>query len=196
MPKTIKIVAFLAILNLIVFGACFYLFANIKNIDKAVSARLTQTESAVKKDESLRSIKNLMNDTKKEREQIAGFFVQPNGTVDFIEAVESLGGMTGVKIEIDSVGVEALKNKTASSAESFRLSLKTEGSWSNTMRLLSLLENMPYKISFEKVNLGKISGGSGTNSGGEQAPSYWRGTFSFTVLKIKNLPEETSAKSD
>ena len=72
MSKTIKIIAMAAILNLIVFGACFYLFMNIKKVDKVVSERLIQIESEIKKDESIRSIKNLMNDTKKEREQIAG----------------------------------------------------------------------------------------------------------------------------
>lgn len=192
MSKTIKIIAVAAILNLIVFAACFYLFTNIKKIDKVVSEHLTQIESEVKKNESLRSIKNLMNDTKKEREQIASLFVQPNGTVDFIETVEFLGRVAGIKLEIESVGVDALKGKTGSSTESFRLSFKTEGSWSGTMRLLSLLENMPYKISFENINLGKVSGGSKSSDSKEQASSYWNGNFSFSVLKIKNPPEKAA----
>lgn len=192
MPKTIKIIAIATTLNLIVFGACFYLFMNIKKIDKVVSEQLTQIESEVKKDESLRSIKNLMNDTKEEREQIAGLFVQPNGTVDFIEEVESLGRVAGVKLEVESVGIGALKDKTGSSTESFRLFFKTEGSWGGTMHLLSLLENMPYKISFENVRLGKVSGGSSSESGKGITPSYWSGNFSFSVLKIKNPLEETA----
>lgn len=192
MPKTIKIIAIAATLNLIVFGACFYLFRNIKNVDKVVSEQLAQIESEVKKDESLRSIKNLMNDTKKEREQVAEFFVQPNGTVDFIETLESLGRIAGVKLEIESVGVGALKGKTGSSTESFRLSFKTEGSWVGTMHILSLLENMPYKISFESVRFGKVSGGSSSEDGKGVNPSYWSGNFSFSVLKIKNPAEKTN----
>lgn len=195
MSNAIKNIVFLVILNLIVFGASFYLFASIKNIDKNVSARLIQIESAADTEESLRSIKNLMNDTKKEREQIAGFFVQPNGTVDFIETVESLGGIAGIKLETESVGVEALKNKTASSTELFRLSLRTEGSWGGTMHLLSLLENMPYKISFESVKLEKISAGSISSREKEDVSSYWSGAFIFGVLKIKN-PPEAAAKTD
>lgn len=195
MSNAIKNIVFLVILNLIVFGASFYLFASIKSIDKNVSARLIQIESAADTEESLRSIKNLMNDTKKEREQIAGFFVQPNGTVDFIETVESLGRIAGIKLETESVGVEALKNKTVSSTELFRLSLRTEGSWGDTIRLLSLLENIPYKISFESVKLEKISVGSDSDREKKSAYSYWSGAFSFGVLKIKNQPE-AAAKTD
>lgn len=191
MSKTIKIIIFLSILNSIVFGSCFYLFMNINNVDKEVSLRLNQIESEVKKDESLRSIKNLMNDTKEDRGQIERLFVQPNGTVDFIETVELLGRTADVKIEVESVGVSAFKNKTASSTtELFNLSFKTEGSWQNTMHLLSLLDNMPYKISFENVNLSKISGSSGSDKNKEENPSYWNGSFNFTVLKIKNSKEK------
>jgi len=193
MLKTKKITLALAALNLAAYGACFYLFVEIKNIDKVVSDRFIQIESEVKRNESVRSVKNLMNDTKKEREQITQLFIQPNGTVDFIETVESLGRMAGVKLEIESVGVEALKNKTASSTESFRISLKIEGSWGNAMHLLSLLETMPHKISFDGINLEKISRGLSSDSGKGQAASYWNGVFSFNVLKIKN-PSETAAK--
>ena len=193
MLKTKKITLALAALNLAAYGACFYLFVEIKNIDKVVSDRFIQIESEVKRNESVRSVKNLMNDTKKEREQITQLFIQPNGTVDFIETVESLGRMAGVKLEIESVGVESLKNKTASSTELFRISLKIEGSWGNAMRLLSLLETMPYKISFDGINLEKISRGLSSDGGKGQEASYWNGVFSFNVLKIKS-PSETAAK--
>ena len=193
MLKPKKITLALAALNLAAYGACFYLFVEIKNIDKVVSDRFIQIESEVKRNESVRSVKNLMNDTKKEREQITQLFIQPNGTVDFIETVESLGRMAGVKLEIESVGVESLKNKTASSTELFRISLKIEGSWGNAMRLLSLLETMPYKISFDGINLEKISRGLSSDGGKGQEASYWNGVFSFNVLKIKS-PSETAAK--
>lgn len=191
MSKTIKTIAILSAFNLIIFSLCFYLFSDIKKIDKEVSLRLTQIESEAKLDESLRSIKLVMNETKKERDQIALIFLQPNGTVDFIEKVESLGRVAGVKLEIESVGIDNPKNKTAtaSSTELFRISLKTKGSWVDTMHLLSLLENMPHKLSFESVRLSKVSGESSLDGGKEQTQFYWGGNFSFSALKIKNPPE-------
>lgn len=179
----------LIVLNLIVFGAFFYLFTNIKKMDKVVSEQFLQIESEVKKDKSLRSIKNLMNDTKKEREQIARFFVGSNGTVDFIEEVESLGKIAGVKLVTESVGVDAIKDNAAIGTESFRLSIKTEGPWSGIIHLLSLLENMSYKISFGNANLNKISDGSDSAKNKNKTSPYWKGDFTFSVLKMKNPPE-------
>ncbi|MBM2817593.1 MAG: seg [Parcubacteria group bacterium] len=186
MSKTKKLTIALSVINLIVLGVCFYLFANIKKTDKEVSSRLIQIESEVKREELFRSIKTLMGDTKKEREQIASLFVQPKAEVDFIEAVESLGRTAEVKLEIESVGVETMKGKTSSSTELFRLSAKTEGSWRGIIHLLALLENMPFSISFENLNLGKISGGSNSKDKKQEPSSYWSGNFTFSVLKIKN----------
>ena len=185
MSKTKKLTITLIIISLIALGACFYLFTNIKKTDKEVSLLAVQIESWVKREESLRSIKSLMEDTKKEREQLANLFVQSKGEVDFIEAVESLGRTVGVNLEIESVGVETMKGKTSSSTELFRLSAKTEGSWSGIINLLTLLENMPFSISFENLNLRKISGGSNSKDSKQEPSSYWSGNFTFSVLKIK-----------
>lgn len=183
MPKTIKNIIILSTLNLVFFSLCLYFLIDIKKIDKTVSSRLTQIESEIRLDEALRSIKIMMNETKKEREQITLILVQPDSTVDFIESVESFGRVAGVKLEIESVGVDNVKDKKASTTESLSLSLKTEGSWSNIIHLLSLLENMPHKISFDNVRLGKVSEESSSNT------SYWDGNFSFSVLKMKNFSE-------
>lgn len=195
MSKTIKNIVTLSFMNLVIFGLCFYLFSYIKKTDETVSSRLAQIESGVKTEEVLRSLKVLMDDTKKERDQIALIFVQPNGTVDFIETVESMGRIAGIKLEVESVGVNALKEKMSSSTELFRISLKTQGSWENTMHLLSLLESMPHKILFENVRLGKVFGGSDPEDTKGQTTSYWSGNFSFSALKIKN-PQEKSVKTN
>lgn len=193
MLKTKEIIIVLAILNLAVFGSYFYLFAKVKRMDETVSARLIQVESEAKRDGQLRSIKSLMNDTKKEREQIINFFVGPAGSVDFIETVEFLGRVADVNLEVQSVGIDTLKNKISSSTEPFRLSLKTEGSWSNTIHLLNLLESMPFKVSFDNISLEKISEASDPVKNKEKSSIYWIGSFGFSVLKIKNLSQDSAS---
>lgn len=190
MLKTKKIILVLIFLNLIAYGFCFYLFTEIKNIERAASESGTKIEFNIKKNTSLRSVKNIMNDTKKEREQLSRLFIQPDGTIDFIETVESFGKIAGVKIEIESVNIEFLKNKKASSTEKFKISLKTEGEWSNTIHFLSILETAPYQISFDDIKLDKISTESIPDSKEEKGASYWRGGFVFGVLKMKNLEED------
>lgn len=188
MSKAKKIIIILSILSVIVVLSYLYLFTNIKRMDKTVSDRMAKIEYEFEKERQLQSIRNLMNDTKSEFGQIANFFIQPAGSVEFIELVESLAKIAGIKTEIESVGIDIAKNKTSSSTESFRVSLKTEGSWANSMHLLGLLESVPYKLAFDSINLQKMEDGNGSSVNKEKNSAYWTGNFIFRVLKIKNSP--------
>lgn len=175
---------------MIAYGFCFYLFTKVKNTEKTASENLAQIEFDFKKNKSLTSVKNLMKDTKKEREQLSRFFVEPNGAVDFIESIESFVKITGVKTEIETVSVEFLKNKKTSNFEKFRISLKTEGSWNDTIHFLNLLETLPYQTSFDNIKLDQVSNESSYGDKENKERFYWRGAFGFSVLKMKNLQEE------
>lgn len=188
MSKAKKIIIILSILSVTVVALYIYLFTNIKRMDKTVSDRMAKIEYEFEKERQLQSIRNLTNDTKSEFGQIANFFIQPAGSVEFIELVESLANIAGIKIEIESVGIDIAKNKTSSSTESFRVSLKTEGSWANSMYLLSLLESVPYKLTFDSINLQKMEDGNVSSVNKEKNSAYWTGNFIFRVLKIKNSP--------
>lgn len=189
MPTAKKNIIILSILSVAVVILCVYLFTDIKRMDKTVSDRMIGIESELEKEKQLQSIRNLMNDTKSELGQIANFFIQPAGSVEFIELVESLAKIASIKMEIESVGIDAAKNKTSSSTESFRVSLKTEGSWANNMHLLGLLESVPYKLAFDSINLQKVKDGNGSSIDKEKNSVYWTGNFIFRVLKIKNSPQ-------
>jgi hypothetical protein len=193
MRETKKNIAVLAILNIIIFGLFFYLFISIRQSDEDVSTKLVQIKRWIDRDERLQSVKNLMSETKDQREKIAKIFVQADGSVDFIETVESLGKAAGVKVEIGSVGIDASRNKIGSSTESFRFSVKTEGGWANVIHLLGLLESMPFKVSFDNVALSKISISEEPslvkNKDKPQDASNWSGNFDFSVLKVKSLPQ-------
>ncbi|MEK7150548.1 MAG: hypothetical protein AAB688_01365 [Patescibacteria group bacterium] len=187
--KTKKIITILAILNATVLAFYFYLFSSIDRMDTTTSEKVTEIESGLEKERQLRSIKNLMIDTKSELGEVANFFIQPTSSVDFIEQVESLGEIAQVNTEIESVGIDSVKNKTSSSTESFKISLKTKGLWTNSIHLLILLESMPYHVSFDSINLQKVSEGAESAANKGKDPVYWVGNFVFSVLKIKTPPQ-------
>ena len=186
MKETQKKIIILLILNLIVFGLYFYLYLNTKQIDKEVFMKLSQIKLEINRDERLQSLKDLLGKTKDQRDKISNIFVRSDGSVEFIEMIESLGRTAGVKLEIESVGVDAFKNKIASSTEYFRLSVKSEGSWINVMHLLTLLEEMPFKVLIDNVSLSKTSAESPAAKDRKQIDSIWNGNFGFAALKAKN----------
>lgn len=153
-----------------------------------ISSKSLQIKLETRKEERLRSVKILMDETKSQRDKVVNLFVQPDGSVGFMEMVESLGGTAGVKLSIESVGINASKTKIGSSTESFRLSVKAEGVWANIVHLLSMLENLPFKVSFDNVVLNRTSEESNvaTSKTKEKSLSRWNGSFDFSVLKIKS----------
>ena len=71
--KTKKIITILAILNATVLAFYFYLFSSIDRMDTTTSEKVTEIESGLEKERQLRSIKNLMIDTKSELGEVANF---------------------------------------------------------------------------------------------------------------------------
>lgn len=183
-----KKIAILVTLNLIVFGLYFYLFINIRQVNTDISSKMAQIKREMLKKEQLQSVKNLADETKSQRDKIAHLFVQRDDSIGFMEMVELLGKTAGVKLSIESAGIEALNNKTGSSTESLRLSVRAEGVWSDTLHLFKMLESAPFKISFDKVVLSRVLEASvgAPSKIKEKSLPQWNSNFSFSVLKIKN----------
>ncbi len=186
-----KNIAILIILNLAIFGLYYYLLVDIRRSNIDTSSKLAQINLETMKKEQLQSVKILMDETKIQRDKVANLFVQQDGSVGFIEMVESLGGTTGVKLNIESVGIGVSKAKIGSSTESIQLVVKTEGAWADVMHLLSMLESLPFKVSFDSVVLNKLSEASSPTPSmtAKKSLSYWNGSFGFSVLKIKNTSQ-------
>lgn len=191
MRKIRKNIVILFILNLIVFGLYYYLLMDTKRIDVDTSSKLNQINLDALKREQLQSVKNLLDETKTQRNKISNLFIQADGSVEFIEMIESLSKTASTKLIIESVGIDTQKTKIGSSTESIRLALKTEGLWINVVHFLNILENLPFKISFDTVVLDRNSEvlSSTSSKTKEKSPSYWKGSFSFSVLKIKNVSQ-------
>lgn len=191
MRKIRKNIAILFALNLVVFGLYYYLLTNMRRTGIDVSSKLTQINLEALKKEQLQSIKILLDETKIQRSKVNNLFVQIDGSVGFIEKVESLSKTAGVKLIIESVGIDTLKTEIGSGTEFIRLAVRTEGLWVNVVHLLNILENLPFKVSFDTVVLNRISEAPSLTPSKtkEKSPIYWNGSFGFSVLKIKNVSQ-------
>jgi hypothetical protein len=127
------------------------------------------------KEERLRSVKEIVVDVAPQRDEIDSYFVGKDSIVSFIKIVEDLGNLSGVSLEIDSVGVSGLEigdGVNSEILEQLNLDFTTQGSWQNTFHLIALLESLPYKVSFEELSL-------------EEKVDSWNGVFGLKVVKFK-----------
>lgn len=119
----------------------------------------------------------LLADTKTKRGMLQAYFVAPQGTVDFINFVESIGKTSGVTLEIENLGEVGKESNDFS--EILTIETTITGSFRGVFYFLSLLENAPYQIEILAANIER------QGEDPKEKNQTWQGRITFHVLKIK-----------
>jgi hypothetical protein len=165
----------LLLLNLGALAGYYLIFHNIKSKNNTISALENDIEFQLGKEKELLSITKLVHDTEADRKKIREYFVPKEGLVSLIETVEGFGGISGTVLTVDAVSlqeIEKMPNK-----ESVRFDMSIEGTWTGIMYVVSLIENLPYGVTIERVGLNRTTE--------EGKPVSWRATLSAVILKDK-----------
>jgi len=118
----------------------------------------------------LKIFENYIADTKNERFLIEKTFINRDELVTFIEDLEGVGRDSGVDVRVESANLAASPKDAGPS-----LHLEARGNFSSVFKYSLLLENLPYEIVFEKIDIDKV--------GGEDAP--WRGDYIIKLLSYE-----------
>src|SRR3989344_809666 len=89
---------------------------------------------------------------------------------NFIEDLEGVGRDSGVDVRVESANLAASPKDAGPS-----LHLEARGNFSSVFKYSLLLENLPYEIVFEKIDIDKVVG--------EDAP--WRGDYIIKLLSYE-----------
>jgi hypothetical protein len=103
---------------------------------------------------------------------VNNFIISKDGDVDFIENLESLAVKNGLTAQIDSLVLVNEKDLSSKGLTILKIKTKIEGSWINTARFLSQVENMPFKLKIDNFSLIKTG-----------IDNTWQGIFEISVLK-------------
>lgn len=131
-----------------------------------------QTESTRRYD--LNSLERSLKDVVKEVSMLQSHFVRTDDIVSFLNQIEYLGSLVGVKATIESVN-----SRDGDTGKVLTLGVKTVGSFSATYKFLMLLENSQYEVEVTEVNLNRQDAISSS------IPNpVWGGNFSIDVLSF------------
>lgn len=123
-----------------------YLFIYNKSLEQARSyTRITQevnSEDGKKKYEQ--ELFTMYETSKSSRDKIASFIINNDGIVNFIEMIEKIGESTNTDLELSSINNEK---------DHIKAKINVKGSWSNVMRALILIENIPLSASISNISL-------------------------------------------
>jgi hypothetical protein len=159
----------------------------------------------VEKSKHLGENKALFDQVSSKRELLNSHFLgsRDEDMVAFLGQVESFASSTNVELAIETPTFLPLSAKTkvvvpksndpvvlnkevanlpsdVSKWEMLQLHLRTAGSWANVLQFISLVESMPYQVSFTQANLAV-----GLGADLKKKTKVWSGVFTITVLKNK-----------
>ena len=139
-PVTFSIVV-LALLGLL--GASFY---QIRSSDKQTLILAQEAEKKAYEAKLLQQVKLLRNTAGADLVAFSKLVLGKDTIVPMIEKIELAGRRLGIDAEITSV--EEGEN-------GFRLFIEAEGDWAGAFSYLKAIENLPYRVVFERMNLDK-----------------------------------------
>ena len=164
----------LAIVGLLVLY--YFLYNSITTIGQRVRDLSWEAEQKVKQEQEIKNLANSINGLTLQTGKIDLYFVPIDGEVNFIDRLENIAKSQKLDVETSSVIIDSPKSLRAEKFEYLVLRLKTEGSWYNTYKFLSIIPNLPYKITIDKVDMT-------LKSDSESIPHLWQGSFTVRVLK-------------
>ncbi len=167
-----SIVGLVVVVGLFVFGMRLI---NVSTIE--TSAILGKIDQVTKKNAELNTIKKTITATEEDRAKLAAYFVTDQSIVSFLEYLESLGTLTNTDTSIITVS----EDKESSTAT---ITLSSIGSYSDTIRFIELLENMPYRMEIERFTF--VTKEDPADDTEEITNPKWQVDITFRLISYRN----------
>ena len=161
-----------------------YVFLNVR--DKAErAAQITEAYDAeIGKDTRQTELRATLRETKDKVSKLDTYFLRGDTISEFTTNIEGLGALTGTEITTSNIFP---KGDTTMSA-----TFSVEGSFASVLQVVTLFENLPYKIEMKSVSLGFLGNDQvpqGDTSLGDQSSiasnsvgSKWKASVTFDIM--------------
>ncbi len=135
-------------------GILYYELSSISRIRGEVTQANIAILEKTGSDSRTKSILALQENYKDDLAVINNTVLNKTELVSVLEELEKTGRNLGLKTSISSITDEATKT-ASSTAQTVRIAVSAEGVWSSNLAFIRLIENLPHKISIERVDLTK-----------------------------------------
>jgi hypothetical protein len=188
--QTKQLFTALIITNLLLVGAFIGVYYLLDNRAATASELTGRIESIRNENQRQQSVGALVENTADARQALDNYFVQPNGSAQFITKIEKIADDTRVDLQIGNVSIESLaqgepdsdsgnSGSENSTFENLVLELQANGSWERIVHFVRVLELLPERTSIEGVSF-EQSGQPGPN---ESTP-LWSVNLTIHVAKL------------
>jgi hypothetical protein len=89
------------------------------------------------------------------RNSIKTFIVSQEKIVEFLDIVEKIGIDSGAPIDVSGINTGEFTLDSSNAIGHFSVHITSSGSWSGIMKVLMLIEYMPYSVSLNNIHISK-----------------------------------------
>jgi len=171
--KTKELLVIALVLNVAAFGLYAFLFVGVKAKNERISVLVNEIDAQVAEEDTHSTIKTIVAQTTKQRNQLSEYIIAKEEAVSFIELLERAGRDIDVIVDITSVQETDISGSTT--FEHLTLALTATGTWSGVVRFLGRLESLPYEVSITQAAVSKT----------EKYAGSWGISLSLRALKEK-----------
>lgn len=186
--KYTKIILIVSIfITIIIVGLFVFFFNVIKNKNAHTSKVILTLAEKIEDKENREVLISKVAELESINQTINGYFVDP-GTIDtFVDYLEKLGIQNNTELAIENVeAVPKKKNEI-----SVKVSIK--GDFDHVMRVVYLLENIPYYVNLNQVYINKETKTTLVKAEDiekEEVSSFWQADVSFNVLSLQDKKDD------
>lgn len=171
------------LLLLLVVGVNIFLNFKYRTLLAEVNEFSLKISQSKAQSNELIAIETNIRSTVLNKEKLNSFFVSRDGIIAFIENLEALMKQSNVIGEVKDVS-DKISVAGPNGATYFDFTVSFYGNWSSITQYLALIENLPYLISIESLNLsyGAIEGANKV----DKSNNVWKAILS---LKVGTFPK-------
>jgi len=196
--KTFNLLIFASVSAAIMVGFYAYSVHYVQGLVDDTASLRSDIEQDQAQYQHLQVLHDAIASTGDDKQKITHYFVPAGGAVDFITSFEKAAVSSSLKFTTVSIDTSSIPELDSQGKELLDVVFSTEGSWSNTLHFLSLLESLPYSVSIDRVEVSSsgeapslVGSGSDIQKGQpgktvQPGPSDWKTSLSFRIVKIKD----------
>jgi hypothetical protein len=140
-------------------GGFLYIDGQVRNETKETTDTLDKVakeQTAITKEQSMAET---FSSTAIARALLQTYLIPDGNTVSFIEEIEGVAKQSGANVSIASISADDLTSATAGTIGHIQAHISINGSWSEAMRALHIIEDMPYSLTIDDVNVHALGDG-------------------------------------
>lgn len=168
--KSIIILSVFIILDIILGGVYWFELEVVESKTAEAFQAETSADNYSNKEGGIAVLQKKVKETSDLRAAFNAHFITTDDRVAFIEKVESLGAIASTSVKITDI-------RDVPDEYRLELDLTSVGSFGENMKLISLLENLPYRVVIEKVFFRQTGGGQDVD-----AQPQWEARFSLAII--------------